>query len=77
MKINCWEFKGCGKEPRGNNVSSLGVCPASVEIRANGIHGGINSGRCCWSTATKAVKFGFIPMLITTYMYFFIVIDTG
>ena len=45
MKINCWEFKGCGRESRGNNVSSLGVCPATVEIRAHGIHEGKNGGR--------------------------------
>ncbi len=46
---NCWEFKGCGRQPGGNKVAELGICPASVETRATGIHGGKNGGRCCWA----------------------------
>ncbi|MBU0634209.1 MAG: hypothetical protein KKA52_04010 [Candidatus Omnitrophica bacterium] len=49
MEKNCWEFKKCGREPGGKNVSELGVCPAAIEIRADGIHHGKNGGRCCWS----------------------------
>jgi hypothetical protein len=48
-KINCWEFKKCGRQPGGHKVKELGICPASVETRANGIHGGKNGGRCCWA----------------------------
>jgi hypothetical protein len=48
-KINCWEFKKCGRQPGGHKVSELGICPASTEIRTNGIHGGKNGGRCCWA----------------------------
>ncbi|MDP4210303.1 MAG: hypothetical protein Q8928_15935 [Bacteroidota bacterium] len=48
-KINCWEFKKCGREPGGANVKEQGICPASIERRANGIHGGKNGGRCCWA----------------------------
>ncbi len=47
-KINCWEFKECGREPGGNNISELGVCAVSTHEKLNGIHGGINVGRCCW-----------------------------
>jgi hypothetical protein len=48
-KQNCWEFKNCGRQPGGHKVKELGVCPASTEKRANGIHGGKNGGRCCWA----------------------------
>lgn len=48
-KINCWEFKKCGRQPGGANVAKEGICPASVERRTNGIHGGRNGGRCCWA----------------------------
>ncbi|HJO94596.1 MAG TPA: hypothetical protein QF753_14455 [Victivallales bacterium] len=48
-KLNCWEFKKCGREPGGNKEQEYGVCPSALEIRTNGIHGGINGGRCCWA----------------------------
>lgn len=47
--INCWEFKGCGREPDGKNASRDGVCPVAIETRANRIHQGKNGGRCCWA----------------------------
>ena len=51
MKINCWEFKKCGREPGGANTHKMGVCPASTEQKMDGIHGGKNAGRCCWIVA--------------------------
>jgi hypothetical protein len=51
MKINCWEFKDCGREPNGLKAGDLGVCPASTEERLDGIHGGRNAGRSCWVVA--------------------------
>lgn len=48
---NCWEVKKCGRQPGGANVASLGVCPAPMESRLNGIHGGKNGGRACWVLA--------------------------
>ncbi len=48
-KLNCWEFKKCGRQPGGENVNKLGICPATQEKRANGIHGGKNGGRSCWA----------------------------
>jgi hypothetical protein len=45
---NCWEFKKCGREPNGTMVAELGVCPASIETKVDGIHGGKNGGRSCW-----------------------------
>ena len=50
-KINCWEYKKCGREPEGAKVHELGICPATVEKRLNGTHGGKNGGRACWAVA--------------------------
>ncbi|MHB8155278.1 MAG: two-CW domain-containing protein [Candidatus Omnitrophota bacterium] len=50
-KLNCWEFMKCGREVGGKNVEQLGVCSAATETKTNGIHGGINGGRCCWAIA--------------------------
>jgi hypothetical protein len=50
-KKNCWEFKQCGREPGGKNAMELGVCPASIDIRLDGIHSGKNAGRACWVLA--------------------------
>ncbi len=47
-KLNCWEFKKCGREPGGLKTSELGICPAASNTRGEGIHGGKNCGRCCW-----------------------------
>jgi hypothetical protein len=50
-KLNCWKFMKCGREVGGKNVKKLGVCPAATETKTNGIHDGINGGRCCWAIA--------------------------
>ena len=50
-KLNCWEFKGCGREPGGENIADCGICPASIEEKLDGIHGGKNAGRACWAVA--------------------------
>lgn len=49
IKLNCWEFKKCGREPGGEQVKELGVCPAAVESRTNGVNNGSNGGRACWA----------------------------
>jgi hypothetical protein len=51
-KLNCWEFKGCGREPGGEKVSLYGICTAAIDEGADGIHNGKNGGRCCWVVAT-------------------------
>lgn len=48
---NCWEYEKCGREPAGFNADKLGVCPAAVEKRLDGVHGGIMGGRACWVVA--------------------------
>ncbi len=47
-KLNCWEFKKCGREPGGVKVAELGICPASVAREYHGTNGGKNGGRICW-----------------------------
>ena len=48
---NCWEYKKCGREPGGAHVHDLGVCPATRELRLDGVHQGKNGGRSCWVVA--------------------------
>lgn len=50
-KINCWEYKKCGREPGGSEEATLGVCSAAVQELADGLHGGKNGGRVCWVIA--------------------------
>jgi hypothetical protein len=50
-KLNCWEFKKCGRQPGGANVASMGICSAAAEVRVNGENGGKNGGRVCWVVA--------------------------
>lgn len=51
MKKNCWEFKSCGRSPGGKHEETLGICPATVDERLNGVHDGLNAGRACWVVA--------------------------
>jgi len=48
-KLNCWEFKKCGREPGGAKAVELGVCPAATEVRTHGTNSGQNGGRACWA----------------------------
>ena len=50
-KKNCWELHRCGRQPGGEKVSELGVCPAAVEKKLDGVHGGKYAGRACWAVA--------------------------
>jgi len=45
-KQNCWEYMMCGRDPGGHSAA---VCPVSVYEELNGIHGGKNAGRACWT----------------------------
>ena len=47
-KLNCWEYKKCGRQPQGHHVAVRGICPAAVEEPLDGSHGGTNAGRACW-----------------------------
>ncbi|KJR41054.1 Protein serine/threonine phosphatase [Candidatus Magnetoovum chiemensis] len=56
VKLNCWEFKKCGREPGGVNAEKLGVCPVPLETSLDGLHGGKNAGRACWALTNKRVN---------------------
>ncbi len=51
QRLNCWEFKKCGRERNGKNVQEMGVCPAALDDSFDGINSGINGGRICWAVA--------------------------
>ncbi len=55
-KLNCWDFKKCGRQSGGEKAHELGVCPASTEKKLNGVHQGKNSGRACWVVAGTFCK---------------------
>jgi hypothetical protein len=48
-RLNCWQFKKCGREPNGAKVAEFGVCPAAMEARLNKTNSGMNGGRACWA----------------------------
>ena len=50
LKLNCWEFMGCGLQNEGSvlNTNATDICPAYLEKKLDGIHGGNNAGRACW-----------------------------
>jgi len=50
-RLNCWEIKGCGREPGGKKVGEFGICPAATAKKLDGVHGGKNAGRSCWLVA--------------------------
>lgn len=51
MKMNCWEFHKCGRQPGGQKSSELGVCPVTTHNDLSGVHDGQNAGRACWVVA--------------------------
>jgi hypothetical protein len=51
MKMNCWQFKKCGREPGGPKVKEFGVCPVITVDDYDGVNGGHNGGRYCWRIA--------------------------
>lgn len=56
IKKNCWEVKQCGREPGGNNIDTLGVCPAAQDVSSDGMNGGKNGGRICWAISGTFCK---------------------
>ncbi len=47
-KLNCWEFKKCGRDG-GDHAQE--ACPAFSENRLDGVHGGTGARRACWVVA--------------------------
>ena len=49
--VNCWDHMKCGREPGGEHVAEMGVCPAATAVKLHGMNGGTNGGRICWFVA--------------------------
>ncbi len=47
-KLNCWEFKKCGRESVDDRDDHISICPAAISVKLDGLHGGKNGGRACW-----------------------------
>ncbi len=52
---NCWEVKKCGRQPGGEKVDELGVCPAAVPNEYDGTNKGNHGGRFCWQLQALSV----------------------
>lgn len=55
-KKNCWEAKKCGREKGGAKAHELGICPVTIAVKLDGVHGGKNAGRACWVVAGSLCK---------------------
>ena len=50
-RTNCWEIMKCGRQPGGESVEELGVCPAALSNKYDGVNKGQHGGRFCWAIA--------------------------
>ena len=50
-KMNCWQYKKCGREPGGSMADKEGICPAAAGTAFNTFNHGVNAGRSCWLVA--------------------------
>ena len=48
QRLNCWQFKNCGREEGGILAECIGVCPVSTSMKHDGTNGGKAAGRVCW-----------------------------
>lgn len=48
IKLNCWEYFNCGREPNGIRSKESGVCPATINFFGKNINTGLYHGRYCW-----------------------------
>ena len=55
-KLNCWEFKKCGREPGGRNLALFGPCSVPAATGFNNINNGKNGGRSCWIIRESACE---------------------
>ncbi len=55
-KLNCWEFKDCGRQKGGLMAEILGECPVSTALKFDGLNDGIGAGRVCWMIPNSVCK---------------------
>lgn len=51
LKLNCWEYKKCGRETGDSNIKEPEKCPATKYDIFYGLNSGSKGGRCCWRIA--------------------------
>jgi len=56
QKLNCWEFKNCGREKNGLMVPILGECAVYSYMKFDGLNEGQAAGRACWMVPHAPVK---------------------
>lgn len=55
-KLNCWQFKNCGREPGGVMAEVLGECSVASEMKFDGLNEGVGAGRSCWMVRSSVCK---------------------
>jgi hypothetical protein len=55
-KLNCWQFKNCGREPGGVLAEALGECPVAAAMKFDGLNDGVGAGRACWMVPDSACR---------------------
>jgi hypothetical protein len=55
-KLNCWEYKNCGREAGGLLADIYGVCPVSIAMKFDGMNQGQAGGRVCWMVGKQACQ---------------------
>lgn len=59
-KLNCWEFRNCGREPGGIFSKIHGECPIPKMMKFDGVNGGNGAGRACWTATAMNQRIGSI-----------------
>ncbi len=55
-KLNCWQFKNCGREKGGILATILGECPVPTAMKFDGLNDGVGAGRACWMVPDAACR---------------------
>ncbi|MFH1688368.1 MAG: two-CW domain-containing protein [bacterium] len=55
-KLNCWQYRNCGREPGGLLADSLGQCPVATTLKFDGMNDGVAAGRACWMVADSCCR---------------------
>ena len=56
QKLNCWEYKNCGRQKGGLMAPILGECVVSTYMKFDGLNEGVGAGRACWMVPHSPVK---------------------
>ena len=56
QKLNCWQYKNCGRERGGLLADVLGVCPVALCAKLDGLNDGRAAGRACWKVQGASIR---------------------